>query len=108
LTTHELLANLVKKEVRGVDATKAAIFSLLMKQFFEFINIGSTGNEYRKSLFVALDETGEFVVGHCVVSWGVQVQMKVTSGKSGIAMPIPNASSRERRTSSGLRLSESP
>jgi hypothetical protein len=49
LTTHEFLANLVKKEVRGVDTTKAAIFSLLMKQLFEIINIGSTGNEYRKS-----------------------------------------------------------
>jgi hypothetical protein len=55
------LADLQKTEVRRIDITKKALFSLFVDKLCHLIDICISGNDDWESILVAFDETGEFV-----------------------------------------------
>jgi hypothetical protein len=55
------LADLRKGEVRRIDITKKALFSLFVDELCQLIDICISGNGDWEGILVAFDETGEFV-----------------------------------------------
>jgi hypothetical protein len=68
---HEL-ADLQKSEVRRIDITKKALFSLFVDEICQLIDIRISGNDDWENILVAFDETVEYVLvvtGHRAKVW---------------------------------------